>query len=79
MKLLSFIIFVPLGFALVAYTSVFYNQTGDWAWATRLFGRAGTYTALKLVGVIFIFLPLLHAFGAFDPIFDALSSIGVGR
>jgi len=62
-KYVVFVIFLLGGFALLRYTRQTKQLTGSWGWAEKYFGMGGTYTAIKLVGLIAIIFSFAYLTG----------------
>jgi small-conductance mechanosensitive channel len=58
------IIGIALGFVII-WKSIYIvdHLTGRNAWAERTFGGAGTYTLVKLLGILIMFISLFYAAG----------------
>ncbi len=66
MKLLTGLILIALGVAILRYRYQIYNFTGEWGWANQYLGGNGTITAISLIGLLLIGAGSAYPFGAFD-------------
>lgn len=62
-KYVVFVTFILGGFALLKYTRELKNFTGSWGWAERYVGPGGTYTAIKIFGVLAIMFAFAYITG----------------
>ncbi len=62
-KYVTFLVFLLGGFALLKYTRQVKNFTGSWGWAERYLGGGGTYSAIKIFGLISIIFAFMYVTG----------------
>lgn len=62
-KYITFLIFLLGGFALLRYTRQTKQLTGSWGWAEQYLGPGGTYTAIKIFGLLSIILAFAYLTG----------------
>lgn len=62
-RFLVFFFGVPLGILIMVYRFQLKQLTGDVGWAERYLGSGGTYNLFILLGIIFIILSVMYAFG----------------
>jgi hypothetical protein len=74
-KVLSIILGVPLGISFVVYANFYYEIVGDINWCDTVFGRAGTYTFMKILGVIIVFGCIMYSMGLFDSAMNSLDAV----
>ena len=66
MKLLTGLILIGVGIAILRYRYQIYNFTGEWGLANQYLGGNGTITAIALIGIFLIGIGSAYPFGAFD-------------
>jgi hypothetical protein len=67
------IIGIALGFIIIWQNRYIVDHlTGRNPWAERTFGGAGTYTLIKMIGVLIMFLSLFYATGMLERIFTSI-------
>jgi hypothetical protein len=73
------IIGIAFGFVLL-WKNVYIvdHLTGRNAWAEKTFGGAGTYTLIKLLGILMIFLFLLYGTGLIGRLVDGFLGLIFG-
>ena len=76
LKIFIFLLGFGLGFLLIYYHRWFAGILGRSAMAEKYFGPTGTYTMWKLIGLAFMVLGTLYAFGVVDKIIDLGSVFG---
>ncbi|MBU1089498.1 hypothetical protein KKF38_01740 [Patescibacteria group bacterium] len=67
-KIIWSAIFIAAGLSLVVYTKRVKDFTGSFDFAEKWFGGGGTYTFLKLFGIVIIIGSFLWLTGTFDRI-----------
>lgn len=70
----SGIAFIATGVVMVIYARNIVNTVGTSATFERYLGSGGTYTGLRLVGIIFMIVGALLAVGKLDTFFLGLTS-----
>jgi len=63
------ILCLALGFVMVWQNRAIVNITGRNAWAERTLGPAGTFTLVKLLGILIMFLSMLYMTGSLQSMF----------
>ncbi len=64
MKLLTGLILIAIGTAIIYYRFKIYDVTGEWAWASTYLGN--TMNVIVLIGMILIWAGAAYPFGALD-------------
>ncbi len=64
MRLLTWLILIAIGAAIIYYRFAIYEFTWEWGWANTYLGN--TMNAIVLVGMILIGMGSAYPFGAFD-------------
>ena len=74
-KFLIFIIGNTFGYLTIKNTRQIVQITGRISWAERKLGGGGTYTFIKLMGLLMISLSFLYATGLLQPIVQGIFSV----
>ena len=72
MKLLTGLILIACGAAIIYYRFKIYDVTGEWDWANLYLGN--TMNAIVIIGMIVIGAGAAYPFGAFDD-FDTVPNL----
>lgn len=74
------IIGIALGFVFVwQSTYIVDHLTGRNAWAEKTFGGAGTYTLIKLIGIVLMFVSLIYMTGFAGKLINAIYNLFFSR
>lgn len=65
-RILTFIVSLALGLAIIVYTKQIVDITGNSGWAESKMGAGGTYVFWKLFGLLVIVMGFLYAVGTFN-------------
>jgi hypothetical protein len=68
------IIGIVLGFLMIIYAYPIKRFTGPMGWAERIFGMGGTYTAIKVIGLLLIIASFLWMTGTLPEVLRAILS-----
>lgn len=74
MKLLIFLLGLPLGILIIVYRQKIVAFTGKLEWAEEKMGPGGTYTLMVILGIIVWIGSMMYALGSFDTLFGFLNN-----
>jgi len=63
---------IALGLAMLRYTRQFKMWTGNIGWAERFIGMGGTYTVLRLLGILLAIIAFLYLTGGLNNLVSSL-------
>ena len=63
-----FIFGIPLGFLLIKYFESITDAIGPIGWVESILGAGGTYTFIKLLGIIIVVVSFIYPLGGCDRI-----------
>ena len=61
-----------IGFLMLRYSMNVRNIVGSWDWAEKAFGIGGTYTGIKLVGLLTIIVAFIYMTGTAETLLQQL-------
>lgn len=64
MKIITWLILIAIGWAIIRYRFNIYDFTGEWEWANKYLNN--TMIAIVLIGMILVGMGAAYPFGAFD-------------
>ncbi len=64
MKIVTWLVLIAIGWAIIHYRFNIYDFTGEWEWANKYLNN--TMIAIVLIGMILVGMGAAYPFGAFD-------------
>ena len=64
-----------IGFLMIRYSFTLRTWVGKWEWAEKAFGQSGTYTGIKVAGIVIILLSFLYITNSFDQAANLVKSM----
>lgn len=64
MRILTWLILISIGAAIIYYRFAIYDFTGEWEWANKYLNN--TMIAIVMIGMILVGMGAAYPFGAFD-------------